>query len=135
MNAGSYVIIPNSSAATLIWRRSVALIVPSWIGTSYFLPVRLSVIVSVSGMRSVVRLRLGVHRLSRHSVTARNPPPQIRHLAALAAERTPGRIDRLLPAVDAQRVGGGAQTPQLYLEIWKCGNLEIYVRFPVFQIS
>jgi hypothetical protein len=48
--AGSYVIIPNSSAVTLIWRRSVALIVPSWIGTSYFLPVRLSVIVSVSDM-------------------------------------------------------------------------------------
>ena len=50
MNAGSYVISPKSSAPVLIWRRSIARMVPSWIGSSYFFPVRLSVIVSVSAM-------------------------------------------------------------------------------------
>ncbi len=55
MNAGSYVIIPNSSGTTLICRRSIARIVPSWMGISYCLPVRLSVIVSVSAMLSSVR--------------------------------------------------------------------------------
>src|SRR5438093_8441242 len=42
-NPGSYVASPASSSATLIWRRSTARIVPSWMGSSYFLPVRLSV--------------------------------------------------------------------------------------------
>src|SRR5882762_453035 len=44
-NAGSYVIIPKSSSLILICRRSVAWIVSFSIGTSYCLPVRLSVIV------------------------------------------------------------------------------------------
>ena len=39
---------PKSSAAILIWRRSIARIVPSSIGTSYVFPVRLSVIVRLS---------------------------------------------------------------------------------------
>src|SRR3954447_9607399 len=34
--------MPNSSSSTLIWRRSIARTVPSVIGSSYFLPVRLS---------------------------------------------------------------------------------------------
>src|SRR2546428_10901074 len=42
-NPGSYVASPASVSATLIWRRSTARIVPSWIGSSYVLPVRLSV--------------------------------------------------------------------------------------------
>src|SRR6266571_4702731 len=42
-NPGSYVASPASSLATLIWRRSTARIVPSWMGSSYVLPVRLSV--------------------------------------------------------------------------------------------
>src|SRR2546421_11639356 len=42
-NPGSYVASPASSSATLIWRRSTARIVPSWLGSSYVLPVRLSV--------------------------------------------------------------------------------------------
>src|SRR4029453_7110579 len=87
MNAGSYVIIPNSSDVTLICRRSVALIVPSWTGTSYFLPVRLSVIVRVSGIGRHVRRALVGSRLPRHVVAARQPPSQVGHLAALAAER------------------------------------------------
>src|SRR6266550_3818614 len=41
--AGSYVASPASSSVTLIWRRSTARIVPSWMGSSYVLPVRLSV--------------------------------------------------------------------------------------------
>jgi len=39
---------PNSSSVTLIWRSSVARIVPSVIGSSYDLPVRLSMMVRVS---------------------------------------------------------------------------------------
>src|SRR6476660_2863121 len=95
MNAGSYVIIPNSSAVTLIWRRSVALMVPSWIGTWYCFPVRLSVIVSVSAIRSFRILR---ERLRGDAVSLGEPPPQVGHLAALAAERPPRRVRRLLPA-------------------------------------
>src|SRR5687767_9933487 len=54
MNAGSYASKPKSSSASLILRRSPALIaepyfsyVPCMIGSSYCRPVRLSVIVSV----------------------------------------------------------------------------------------
>src|SRR5579885_1329491 len=49
-NAGSYVIRPKSSGDVLIFRKSIARIVPSVTGTSYVLPVRLSVIVSVSAI-------------------------------------------------------------------------------------
>ena len=63
MNAGSYVISPKSSGSTLICWRSMARIVPSLIGISYCLPVRLSVIVSVSAMRDSVRC--SVWKLSR----------------------------------------------------------------------
>src|SRR5262245_40190051 len=107
--------MPNSSAATLICRRSVALIVPSWIGTSYCLPVRLSVIVRVSGMIHVRHALVG-RRLSGHAVAARQPPSQVRHPAAVAAEGAPRRVHRFLPAVDAPRVEGG-QTHSFYLEI------------------
>src|SRR2546423_11558314 len=91
MNAGSYVIIPKSSEPTLICRRSIARMVPSWIGSSYFLPVRLSTIVSVSAIRSLVVFRAlalaGIaRRLAGHSVRAVGPPRQILKLAALAAE-------------------------------------------------
>src|SRR5215471_13445979 len=50
MNAGSYVINPKSSGPVLICRRSMARTVPFWIGSSYFFPVRLSVIERVSGI-------------------------------------------------------------------------------------
>src|SRR6187431_927836 len=119
MNAGSYVIIPNSSAVTFTWRRSVALMVPSWIGISYCLPVRLSVIVSVSAIAArIVVTRFRVRRLGGYGIAARQPSSQVRHFAALAAERTPPGVCRLCPAVDAQRAFGGAQTPQLYRVIW-----------------
>src|SRR5262249_19547167 len=126
MKAGSYVIIPNSSGVTLICRRSVALMVPSWIGISYCFPVRLSVIVSVSAMQCSIGAlrraargsarplgRFGIRilrlRLGGDAVSAREPPSQVGHLAALAAEGPPCRVRRILPAVDAQCVGG-AQT-------------------------
>src|SRR5215813_3016771 len=99
--------MPNSSGTTLIWRRSVALIVPSWTGTSYCLPVRLSVIVSVSGIGRHVRHALVGSRLPGHAGAARQPPPQVGHLAALAAERPPRRGHRFVPAVDAPRVEAG----------------------------
>src|SRR5262249_48126783 len=106
--------MPNSSAATLICRRSVALIVPSWMGTSYFLPVRLSVIVSVSAIGRHVRRALVGRRLPGDGVAARQPPSQVGHPAAFAAERAPRRVHRSLPAVDAPRVEGG-QTLLLYI--------------------
>src|SRR5215813_8502046 len=61
MNAGSYVINPKSSVPVLICRRSMARTVPFWIGSSYFLPVRLSVIERVSGIGhySIHRSALG----------------------------------------------------------------------------
>src|SRR6266478_6667275 len=40
--------MPNSLGSTLIWRRSAARMVSCVMGTSYVLPVRLSVMVSVS---------------------------------------------------------------------------------------
>src|SRR5436190_6990461 len=106
--------MPNSSAVTLIWRRSVALIVPSWMGTSYCLPVRLSVIVSVSGIGSHVRPALVGGRLPGHVVAARQPSSQVGQLATLAAERPPLRVRRFPSAVDAPRVEGG-QTHSFYL--------------------
>src|SRR4029078_8283878 len=107
MNAGSYVIIPNSSAVTLIWRMSVALIVPSWMVISYCLLVRLSVIVSVSAIR---RFRILGQRLRRDAVAARQPPPQIGHLAALAAEGPPRGVHRLLPAGGPTHARRGGHT-------------------------
>src|SRR5438552_11144464 len=68
MNAGSYVIRPKSSLPFLIWRRSVALIVPSLIGTSYDFPVRLSVIVRVSLAKCNLR------RLRRVNLSEIAPP-------------------------------------------------------------
>src|SRR3954465_14205222 len=99
--------MPNSSGVTLICRRSVALMVPSWIGTSYCLPVRLSVIVSVSGIGRHVRRDLVGRRLPGHVVAPRQPPSQVRPLAPLAAEWPPRRVHRFIPAVDAPRVEGG----------------------------
>src|SRR5215831_5057465 len=106
--------MPNSSAVTLIWRRSVALIVPSWIGTSYCFPVRLSVIVSVSAIARHVRPDIIGRRLPGHVVAARQPPSQVGHPAAFAAEWLPRRVRRFVPAVDAPRVEGG-QTLLLYI--------------------
>src|SRR6266568_8244674 len=62
MNAGSYVIRPNSSASTLIWRRSIARMavspsVPcSRIDTGYGLPVRPSLISNVPDEASLAPL-------------------------------------------------------------------------------
>src|SRR5713101_7890443 len=68
MNAGSYVMRPKSSPSVLICRRSVARIVPSVIGSSYFFPVRLSV---------TVRVLLAIERASLSNVaTARSDDRQ-----------------------------------------------------------
>src|ERR1017187_6500085 len=90
INAGSYVISPKSSGPVLICRRSIARIVPSWIGTSYFLPVRLSTIVSVSEgvIFGCVRFGFG-HWLGSTSVRPVGPARQVLQLAPLAAERPP----------------------------------------------
>src|SRR5437667_12908184 len=109
MNAGSYVMSPTSSADVLICRRSMARIVPFWIGRSYFLPVRLSVTVSVSAIvRSTfafvlfrfVRFR---YRVARNPVSAGGPAGQILQLAPLAAERPIRLVNRMPPAQHAQR--------------------------------
>src|SRR5438046_10690064 len=109
MNAGSYVIRPKSSGPVLIWRKSIARIVPSCTGSSYFFPVRLSTIVSVSGIAgsrlppSLFVRSFGIaDGFIRHPVFAIHPARQIEQLAALAAERPPLRIHRLAPAEHAQ---------------------------------
>src|SRR5215471_16491520 len=95
--AGSYVISPKSSGATLICLRSMARIVPSEMGTSYVLPVLLSVIVSVSAMV------VGVSDLvRRHAIGLVGPSREVLQLASLAAERLPGGIHRMPPAEHAQ---------------------------------
>src|SRR5947207_6767411 len=100
MNAGSYVIRPKSSGVALICRRSMARIVPSWTGSSYFFPVRLSTIVSVSAIRAnesavvfrILRLPRVAGRFAGDAIRAVGPPRQILQLAALAAERPPRGI-------------------------------------------
>src|SRR5205085_2319011 len=111
MNAGSYVIKPKSSAVVLICRRSMARMVPSWIGSSYLLPVRLSTIVRESAMRFVV---CGVgfgNRLAGNPVRPVGPSRQVLHLAALAAEGPPRRVDRAAPAQHAKRAVRGCGHP------------------------
>src|SRR5690242_21707928 len=94
--AGSYVIRPKSSSATLILRRSIALMAPSWTGSSYCLPVRLSVIVIVSGIPRVGRVAVcvvslarvgavGVGRLAGDAVVALEPAGEVQQAAAFAA--------------------------------------------------
>src|SRR5689334_16002131 len=84
MNAGSYVINPKSSGPVLICRRSMARTVPLWIGSSYFFPVRLSVIERVSGIghyssRTGRWLQaLGSRRQARRAPEARRPEPEAR---------------------------------------------------------
>src|SRR5947208_1774440 len=108
--AGSYVINPKSSETVLILRRSVARIAPSWMGTSYWVPVRLSVIVSVSaisaqmlGLCFVVLVLVGCGNVGgridriRDAVIALQPAAEIGHLAALAAEGPPLRVGRMQP--------------------------------------
>src|SRR4051812_14473321 len=106
MNAGSNVISPKSSGPALICRRSIARMVPSWIGRSYFFPVRLSTIVSVSAIGLLV-VFLGVGRLvSGDAVPSIRPLSEIAQLAPFAAERPPPGIDRADPAHHAYwRVG------------------------------
>src|SRR6266536_1207633 len=104
MNAGSYVISPKSSASVWICRRSIARIVPSSIGSSYFFPVRLSVIVSVSFIGILFGL-VGVgDRLCGDLVRAIGPARKVRKLTTFAAERPPRGIHRVLPAEHAQRL-------------------------------
>jgi len=106
----------------LIWRRSIARTVPSLIGSSYVLPVRLSVTLNVSfvapvdveaaAFLSVVTLFAIVvilvlivgHRcrLAGHAVAAIRPSRQVVVTASLAAEGTPPRVYRSGAAHDAQ---------------------------------
>src|SRR5512144_1630145 len=91
--------MPKSSGLTLICRRSMARIVSFSIGMSYFLPVRLSVIESVSGM--IVVVFVGGHRFAWNPVLARQPSTKVGHLAALAAEGSPGRVNRAAATIHA----------------------------------
>src|ERR1041384_3906372 len=93
MKAGSYVIRPKSSPPVLICRRSIARMVPSWIGSSHFLPVRLSTTDSVSvfacsarstGWVSVVAIVRLLYGFAADAVRAVGPARQILDLAALA---------------------------------------------------
>ena len=57
----------------------------------------------------LVVVRLGATGVSAgssgHPVVLREPAPEVRHLAALAAERPPSSVDGLPPAVHAERLG------------------------------
>src|SRR5688500_16413743 len=100
---------PKSSSPVLIWRRSSARIVPSSTGSSYCLPVRLSVMERVSAMLVAVgsKLVFGVvtvcHGLGGYAVVLREPSPEIGHLAALAAEGGERGRSRTPPTVRARR--------------------------------
>src|SRR5215467_2274575 len=104
MNAGSYVISPKSFGPALICRRSMARIAPSWTSSSYFFPVRLSTMVSVSAIlfRLFVLAVRPRHGFARHAVPAVRPARQILDPTTFAAERTPRGIDRVHPAEHAQ---------------------------------
>src|SRR5258708_5290834 len=115
MNAGSYVISPKSSGDALIWRRSIARIVPSWTGSSYVFPVRLSTIEMVSaigfGISAVrfqiavfVRLVLVIDRFGGDAVRAVGPAGEVLQLAPLAAERPPRFFHGMTPAEDTERL-------------------------------
>src|SRR3954462_5711926 len=89
-NAGSYVIRPKSPAATLIFRRSMARMVPSVTGISYCCPVRLAVIVSVSAIGvGCLILIPSVQRVGGHTIRFVGPAREVLHPAPLAAERAP----------------------------------------------
>src|SRR5687768_7286685 len=97
--------------------------VPCWIGISYCRPVRLSVIVSVSAMRDLSRVRnrpsvvagirggVGRRLLHGHAVRLGQPASEVSEPAAFAAEGTPRGIDRLAPAVHAERFGASHPCP------------------------
>src|SRR5688572_16160446 len=79
-------------------------------GISYCLPVRLSVIVSVSAMQSfLLVLRPGGRRwrspFLRHAIILRQPAAEIGELAALAAEGPPAGRHGLPLAVHTTRLG------------------------------
>src|SRR2546423_8643897 len=75
MKAGSYVIKPKSSSDVLIWRRSIALIVPFSMGRSYCLPVRLSVMVNVFPL--MASLLLGCSYALAEEINSRQATNQI----------------------------------------------------------
>jgi len=69
----------------------------------------LKVLKVLTGLRIVVAGRLR-DRLGWHAVRTCEPPPEVGHLAALAAEGPPRGVCRLTAAIDARGVGD-AQTP------------------------
>src|SRR4051794_10283114 len=93
----------------------------------YCLPVRLSVMVSVSAMKSrrslsvVVRLGGRIGRFVGHAVILGEPAPKVRHLAPVAAEWPPPCVDRLPPAVHTERLGA-CQTLLSNREAKRCVN-------------
>src|SRR5947208_2377731 len=114
---------PASSGPALICLRSLARIAPSLIGSSYCLPVRLSVMVSVSAIEvaglvvtgaflSVVTLLLVAmvqilvvgrrYRLAWRAIAAVRPSRQVFVTASFAAEGTPPLIHGTRAAQDAQ---------------------------------
>src|SRR5688572_894916 len=79
---------PKSSSSTFIWRKSIALTVPSVIGTSYVWPVRLSVTVRVS-------------------VASATPPPPLALCSSVAIVLPRVRkVGPVLPALSASGTPG-----------------------------
>src|SRR5262245_2239007 len=81
----------------------MARIVPSLMGTSYCLPVRLSVMVRVSAMSLIVDVVVGRRDwVAGRAVPSIDPPRQIFIPAPLAAERPPALVHGTRAAHDAQ---------------------------------
>src|SRR5512132_1209751 len=116
--AGSYDMRPPSPSSTLIWRRSVAWIVPSVIGSVYSRPVRLSVTLSVSSATvSPFLSRLGIvsDRLGRghqwRPVGLRDAAPARRDDPSCSGARSQGGAERRLDVRSTDRAL--AATPRL----------------------
>ena len=76
--------------------------------------IRVSIlVVSVVPVLLIVLKESVVYRFAWHSVIPREPAAQVRHLAPLAAEGSPRRVDSLPPAIHAERFGL-RQTRSLY---------------------
>src|SRR5687767_10845043 len=92
---------PKSSSSTFIWRKSIAFTVPSVIGTSKVLPVRLSVTVSVSDAAATPPPPFALCS-SVDIVLPRESEKSGSLLPALSASGTPRA-----PRLSARRDGGG----------------------------
>src|SRR5256884_4048029 len=119
-NPGSYVASPASSSATLIWRRSTGRIVPSWMGSSYVLPVRLSVTDRVLFDTRIV-LGNGWGKITSKAVQGPSPPSTVFHRPVFWVAHDQARLpqtgyalpDALCRRCPAGPAAGGPRLPRM----------------------